>query len=90
MMRQASLMTISLVLITTCLVAQVRKDDSKSENRPQIVGTWELVSTEERLTDGSKRPYSDVGPRGQGYLMYTADGHMCAAGMNPDRPAGRT
>jgi ketosteroid isomerase-like protein len=86
MMRQASLMTISLVLLTTCFVAQVRKDDSKSENRPRIVGTWELVSTEEHLTDGSKRPYSDVGPRGQGYLMYTADGHMCAAGMNPDRP----
>jgi Lipocalin-like domain len=86
MMRQASLIKVSLVSIMTCMVAQVRKDDRKSENQPPIVGTWELVSTEERLTDGSKRPYLDVGPHGQGYLMYTADGHMCAAGMNPDRP----
>jgi hypothetical protein len=30
-----------------------------------------------------------VGPRGKGFLIYTADGHMCAAGMNPDRPAWR-
>src|ERR1700722_3327403 len=85
MMRQASLITISFVSIVTCLIGQARKDDGKSENPPRIIGTWELVSTEEQLTDGSKRPYLDVGPRGQGYLMYTADGHMCAAGMNPDR-----
>ena len=52
----------------------------------RMIGAWELVSTEERMVDGSKRPYQDVGPRGKGYLMYTADGHMCAAGMNPDRP----
>src|SRR6476661_730255 len=46
-----------------------------------------LVSTEEHMADGSKRPYLDVGAHGKGYLIYTADGHMCAAGMNPDRPA---
>jgi hypothetical protein len=51
----------------------------------RILGGWELVSTEERLSDGSRRPYTEVGPRGKGYLVYTADGHMCAAGMNPDR-----
>ena len=67
MTRRACLMAVSFVSIVTCLVAQVRKDDSKRENPPGIIGTWELVSTEERLTDGSKRPYSDVGPRGQGY-----------------------
>ena len=57
------------------------------EAHARIVGAWELVSTEERMLDGSRRPYTDVGPRGRGYLMYTADGHMCGTGMNPDRPA---
>ncbi|MEP6643693.1 MAG: lipocalin-like domain-containing protein [Acidobacteriaceae bacterium] len=57
------------------------------EAHAPIIGAWELVSTEERMVDGSKRPYQDVGPNGKGYLMYTADGHMCAALMNPDRPA---
>lgn len=55
------------------------------EAHTRIIGAWELVSTEERMSDGSRRPYTDVGPRGKGYLMYTADGHMCAAGMNPER-----
>ena len=55
------------------------------EAHARIIGAWELVSTEERMVDGSKRPYQDVGPNGKGYLMYTADGHMCAALMNPDR-----
>ncbi len=53
----------------------------------RLVGTWELVSTEDRMTDGSRRPYPDAGPRGKGYLIYTADGHMCAELMNPDRPS---
>ena len=56
------------------------------EAQARIIGAWELVSTEERMLDGSRRPYTDVGPRGKGYLLYTADGHMCATGMNPDRP----
>jgi len=52
----------------------------------QFVGTWKLVSTEETLKDGSSRPYQDVGPRGTGYLIYTADGHMCAELAGADRP----
>ncbi|HMI51007.1 MAG TPA: lipocalin-like domain-containing protein [Candidatus Saccharimonadales bacterium] len=44
----------------------------------QFVGTWKLISTEEKLKDGSSRPYQDVGRRGIGYLIYTTDGHMCA------------
>jgi hypothetical protein len=50
------------------------------------VGTWELVSTEDHLKDGSTRAYPDVGPHGKGFLIYTADGYMCAQLMNPDRP----
>ncbi len=52
----------------------------------QFLGTWKLVSTEEKLEDGTTRPYKDQGPHGIGYLMYTSDGHMCAELTNPDRP----
>jgi hypothetical protein len=52
----------------------------------QFVGTWKLVSTEEKLKDGSSRPYQDVGPHGTGYLIYGADGHMCAELTGADRP----
>ncbi len=54
--------------------------------RERIVGTWKLVSTEEKLRDGSTRPYPDLGADAVGYLMYAADGHMCAALMKPARP----
>jgi len=52
----------------------------------QFVGTWKLISTEEKFNDGSSRPYQDVGPHGTGYLIYTADGHMCAELTGADRP----
>lgn len=88
MIFRALAMTIGLASTVSCLTAQVRKDDGISgEDRARVVGTWELVSTEEYLTNGSKRSYLDVGAHGKGYLLYMADGHMCAAGMNPDRPA---
>lgn len=83
---QASLLFVGLTLTVACLGA-VWQEDSASGFRARIVGTWELVSTLEYMTDGSKRPYQEVGPNGKGFLIYTADGHMCAAGMNPDRPA---
>ena len=51
--------------------------------RSRFVGTWELVSTEYRYADGTRRPYADVGPHGKGYLMYAADGHMWSS--DPDR-----
>src|SRR5262249_11082402 len=53
----------------------------------RFLGLWELVSAEYRLVDGSTRPYPPAGPNGRGYLVYTADGHMCVELMNPDRPA---
>jgi len=89
MIRLVSALAAGLALIAVCSVAEARKQDSSRNVQARIVGTWELVSTEERMTDGSKRPYIDVGPRGKGYLIYTADGHMCATGMNPERPAWR-
>jgi hypothetical protein len=54
--------------------------------RDKLVGTWALVSAKNRMKDGSERFYPELGANGKGYLVYTADGHMCAELMNPDRP----
>lgn len=86
MIRQVSLVS-AIALTVACLLAAVWQEDGAASVRARIIGTWELVSTVESMTDGSRRPYQDVGPHGKGFLLYTADGHMCAAGMNPDRPA---
>jgi len=73
---------------TLCIALAAQTNQNPATNlRSQIIGTWQLVSAEEQLTDGSKRPYQDIGPHAKGYLIYTADGHMCATAMNPDRPA---
>ena len=84
MLSQAALLIV-LALTATCQLAG--QENTASGVRARIIGTWELISTTEYMADGSKRPYQDVGPNGKGFLIYTADGHMCAAGMNPDRPA---
>ena len=87
MIRRASALVAGSLLTLVCLRVAARGDqDNVSSVRAQIIGTWELVSAEKLMTDGSKRPYQEIGPNGKGYLMYTSDGHMCAAGMNPDRP----
>ena len=54
--------------------------------RAQIVGTWRLVAAMQRLSDGSVRPDPQPGPRGVGYIMYDATGHVCVVLANPDRP----
>lgn len=51
--------------------ASRQSQDSASVQR-QFVGTWKLVSTEEKLKYGSVRPFEDLGPQGAGYLMYSA------------------
>jgi hypothetical protein len=77
--------TMSIVAVLLVASAQQAREARHAE-RERFIGTWELVSTEEQLTDGSKRPYPAVGKDGKGFLMYGADGHMCAELMNPDRP----
>jgi hypothetical protein len=59
--------------------------DGGSSVRDRFIGAWQLVSTEVTMKDGSKRPYPGVGANGRGYLMYTADGHMCAQLVNSNR-----
>jgi len=73
---------LAVCVLCVSLLWQTGKD--KVEIRRKIVGTWKLVLTESTLKDGSKR--HDYGPNGKGFLMYSADGHMCAVEMDPDRP----
>jgi hypothetical protein len=75
-------------MVVVCAVAAVaghRQQGKSRSGREQFVGAWKLVSAVEYMKDGSSRNYSDVGPNGKGYLIYTADGHMCAELMRGDR-----
>ena len=60
--------------------------NNESDIRERIVGTWQLVSTEETLKDGGTRPFPAFGPRAKGLLVYQRDGYMSAMLMNPDLP----
>jgi hypothetical protein len=73
-----------LALAATRLYPQTT--ESEQTVREKLIGTWTLVSTEEKLRNGSTRPYPDLGPEAKGYLMYTGDGHMCALLMKPNQP----
>ncbi len=53
--------------------------------RERFLGTWRLVAIENISKEG-KVTYPDFGPHAVGYLIYSPQGRMCAALMNPDRP----
>jgi hypothetical protein len=63
--------------------------ETESGLRGRLVGTWKLVSTEEKLKDGGTRPFPQFGADGKGFLMYQADGYMCAFIQNPNRSKSR-
>jgi hypothetical protein len=86
-------MKIALAELTLCsfvLCATLAPSGQSSAIREFLVGTWKLVSTEEKLRNGNTRPFPDLGAKAIGYLMYTEDGHMCATLMNPERPNWRS
>ncbi len=62
---------------------QARSQDAVAN---QFIGVWRLVSTEERLADGTTRPNPVFGPNGVGSLMYSGAKRMCAVLVNPARP----
>ncbi len=76
----------TLVLLACVSCAPWARAETEAEIRDRIVGTWRLVSTEETLKEGTRRPMPSFGPRGKGFLMYQRDGFMCADLVNPDRP----
>jgi len=93
-MNKSSLMLVTLgVLGASAIIRDSRANRATSRlghetaARDQLVGTWELVSAEYMMKDGSKKPYADVGRNGRGYPIYTSDGHMCAQLVSSERPA---
>jgi len=72
---------LATILLTACALAQ------NINTGGQLVGTWRLVSMEDTTNDGSVKPPERFGSHSIGFLMYEADGHMCASIMSPDRAA---
>jgi len=46
--------------------------------RSQLDGRWKLMSTEQLLADGTKRPNPLYQPGAVAYLLYASSGGMCA------------
>jgi hypothetical protein len=78
-------MKATFVATTAVLLSSAALSAPPDPVSAKFLGAWRLVSTEQRLADGSTRPSPGFGPKGQGYLLYTAT-HMCALLINPDRP----
>jgi hypothetical protein len=70
-----------LLLAATCIA------QSAAPTVAQLLGTWQLVSIEDTMKDGTVKPPDQFGPHPQGFLLYESDGHMCATIANGDRPA---
>lgn len=76
----------ALLLVALSLCAASAFSQTETEVRDRIVGTWKLVSMEETMKDGTTRPFPAFGAHATGFLMYQANGYMCAQVMNPDHP----
>jgi hypothetical protein len=77
-----------LLLATLILVVEAWPAPAQNTEgvAARLVGTWRLVSSTQRMADGTVRPDPQTGPRGTGYIMYSETGRMCAVLANPDRP----
>jgi len=75
----------AILLLAACSLAQ--NGSAAKPTAAQLVGTWRIVSISDTMKDGTVKSPDQFGPHPLGFLMYEADGHMCASIMNPDRPA---
>lgn len=73
------------VFVTLLLAASTMAQSGPTVS--QLVGTWQIVSIEVTMKDGTVQPTAQFGSHPKGFLMYEPDGHMCATLMNSDRPA---
>ena len=78
---------IALVVMACLFSSAGWAQSSAAEVKQRLVGTWKIVSSQRTLKNGKKALDPALGPSGIGFLIYSADGHMCAELMNPDRPA---
>lgn len=82
---------VALLTASACLIplAACSGDKSSTGAKPaanQLVGTWKLVSVEERDADGKLVTPLDFGPEPIGIIMYDAAGHMSVHAMRRGRP----
>lgn len=78
-----TLLALSLLALSSLLV--LLHGQSNPSLRAQLVGTWRLVSSTQRLSDGTARPDPQTGHNGVGYLVYTETGNMCVVVGNSER-----
>ena len=74
----------------TLLVSLLLSASALSQSAPavgQLVGTWQIVSIEDTMKDGTVGTSAQFGPHPKGFLLYEPDGHMCATLVNGDRSA---
>ncbi len=71
------------VLLVVSQVGNTLHAQSQDDIAKQFAGMWRLVSTQQRLADGTTRQSSN----NVGYAVFDTDaGHMCYLSMSPDRP----
>jgi hypothetical protein len=68
------------------LAAEKPRGGSGSHSAAGLIGTWALVSIEERNAKGERVTPLDYGPEPVGLLIYDATGHMSAQAMRRGRP----
>jgi hypothetical protein len=76
-------LSVSVVLLAQLALAQ---SGSPPPSVSDLLGTWQLVSVEGTVT-GQAKPALPYGAHPVGFLMYQADGHMCAELTNKDAAA---
>jgi hypothetical protein len=77
------------ILLSIVDISFAQKAESEEKTAPgklseKIIGTWKLISIEDRLPEG--KVIYPMGRNPLGYLMYDSTGHMSQQLMNPDRP----
>ena len=83
------LILVVVITASVCLVLGQVKCEEKRPGAPgssKLVGTWKLVSIEERNAEGRPVTPLDYGPEPIGMLMYDATGHMSVHAMRRGRP----
>jgi hypothetical protein len=80
-----SILCMSIGATAQATKKRLAKTQTSASPFAPFVGTWRLVSSVQRMADGTVKPYG-FGPRAAGMLMYDAAGSMCVQVMNPDRP----
>ena len=78
----------AIIIACVCLVpgrARCGEPRSGTPGSSKLVGTWKLVSIEERNAEGRLVTPLDYGPEPIGMLMYDAAGHMSVHAMRQGR-----